>query len=152
RYCIFSCTKPIVASAVWLLIGEGSVDITQPASAYVPELVATELADVTIEQMMLHTSGFPNALMPGLDGDDPERPRARFPDWTLEWEPGTRFEYHAGSAHWVLVALIERVTGVDFRDFIEQRISRPLGLPRLLGIPLDEQGNVAPLVYVGGSV
>ena len=30
RYCIFSCTKPIVASAVWLLIGEGLLDVQRP--------------------------------------------------------------------------------------------------------------------------
>jgi CubicO group peptidase (beta-lactamase class C family) len=151
RYCIFSCTKPIVASAVWLLIGEGSVDVTRPASAYVPELATNDLGAVTVEQLMLHTSGFPNAVMPGLDGGDPERRRARFAEWTLEWEPGTRFEYHAGSAHWVLADLIERVTGTDFRDFIEQRITRPLGLPRLLGIPEDAQHDIAPFVPIGDA-
>ncbi len=87
--------------------------------------------------------------MPGLDGADPERRRARFAQWRSEWEPGTRFEYHAGSAHWVLADLIERVTGTDFRDFVEQRVTRPLGLPRVLGIPEDEQGDIAPLVRVG---
>src|SRR5205807_1034324 len=27
RYVVFSCTKPIVASAVWLLLAEGAVDL-----------------------------------------------------------------------------------------------------------------------------
>src|SRR4051812_13317551 len=122
QYCIFSCTKPIVASAVWLLIAEGAVDVTRPAAAYVPELAAGELGGGAGEQGMLHTSGVPNAGIPRLDGGDPERRRARFAEWKLEWEPGTRFEYHATSAHWVLVDLIERVTATDFRDFIEQRV------------------------------
>ncbi len=151
RYGIFSCTKPIVASAVWLLIGEGAVDVTRPASAYVPELAANDLGAVTVEQVMLHTSGFPNAVMPVLDGDDRDRRRARFTEWTLEWEPGSRFEYHAASAHWVLADLIERVTGTDFRDFIERRVTRPLGLPRLLGVPEDAQDDVASLVHVGDA-
>jgi len=43
------------------------------------------------------------------------------------WEPGTRFEYHATSAQWVLADLIERVSGMDFRDFIELRVCKPLG-------------------------
>jgi CubicO group peptidase (beta-lactamase class C family) len=149
QYCIFSCTKPIVASAVWHLIGDGLVDVARPASAYVPELAANDLGSVTVEQVMLHTSGFPNAPMPPLEGGDPVRRRARFAQWTSEWQPGTRFEYHAGSAHWVLVDLIERVSGLDFRDFVEQRVTKPLGLPRLLGIPADEQGNVAAFVHVG---
>jgi CubicO group peptidase (beta-lactamase class C family) len=149
RYCIFSCTKPIVASAVWLLVGDGLLDVSRRASDYVPELGAGDLRGVTVEQVMLHTGGFPNAPMPGLDGGDPERRRARFAEWRSEWEPGTRFEYHAGSAHWVLADILERLGGVDFRDFVEQRVTRPLGLPRLLGIPEDEQAGIAPLVRLG---
>jgi CubicO group peptidase (beta-lactamase class C family) len=151
RYCIFSCTKPIVASAIWLLVGEGLVDVTRAAADYVPELAAGDLGAVTVEQVMLHTGGFPNAPMPGLDGADPARRRARFAAWRIEWEPGTRFEYHGGSAHWVLADLIERVTGTDFRDFVEQRVTRPLGLPRVLGIPEDDQHDIAPLVRLSES-
>ena len=149
RYCIFSCTKPIVASAVWLLIGDGLVDVRRPVGAYVSELDRDAFAAVTVEQVMLHTGGFPNAQMPPLVGGDATRRRAQFAQWELEWEPGTRFEYHATSAHWVLVDIIERLSGIDFRDFVERRVTEPLGLPRLLGIPEEQQGNVATLVQVG---
>jgi CubicO group peptidase (beta-lactamase class C family) len=84
-----------------------------------------------------------------LSGADPERRVATLAKWELEWEPGTRFEYHGTSAHWVLVDLIERLGGMDFRDYIEQRVCAPLGLPRLLGIREDDQANLAPLVTVG---
>ena len=40
RYCIFSCTKPIVASAVWLLIGEGRLDPARRVADYIPEFAA----------------------------------------------------------------------------------------------------------------
>src|SRR4029077_9562500 len=94
RYCIFSCTKAIVASAVWLLIGDGVLDVSQPVATIVPEFAANGKEAVTGEQVMLHTAGFPNAVMPGFDGGDAARRRARFATWTLEWEPGSRFEYH----------------------------------------------------------
>jgi len=45
----------------------------------------------------------------------------------------------------VLADVIERVTGEDYRDFVERRITRPLGLPRALGIARTEQGDVAQL-------
>lgn len=149
RYCIFSCTKAIVASAVWLLIGDGLLDVTRPVAEYVPEFAAGGKGAVTVDQVMLHTAGFPNALMPGLDGSDVTRRRARFTEWKLEWEPGTRFEYHATSAHWVLADLIERLSGCDFRDFVEQRVCEPLGLPRLLGIPEGDQHDIATLTKIG---
>jgi len=148
RFAAYSATKPIVASAVWLLIGDGRLDPARPVAELVPEL-ATAMPTVTLEQVMLHTSGFPNAPMTAVEGADAERRRARFAEWTLEWEPGTRFEYHATSAHWVLADLVERVTGDDFRDVVERDVCAPLGLPRVLGIPPADQHDIAPGVPSG---
>jgi CubicO group peptidase (beta-lactamase class C family) len=47
---------------------------------------------------------------------------------------GSRYEYHPTSAHWVLVELLERVTGQDFRDVVQARVTDPAGLPRVLGL------------------
>ena len=152
RFCVFSATKPIVASAVWQLIADGSVDPTRRVADLVPEFATHGKDVITVEQVLLHTSGFPNAALDFVAGAVPETRRAAFSDWELEWEPGSRFEYHALSAHWVLVDIIERVTGLDFRDAIEQRISAPLGLPRLLGIPVDQQDDVVAAVPVGAWV
>jgi len=149
RYCIFSCTKPIVASAAWLLIGDGELDVARPVADYIPEFAANGKDHVTVEQVMLHTAGFPNAVLPHIEGADAAARRTSFATWELEWEPGTRFAYHATSAHWVLADIIERVSGSDFRDFVEQRVCKPLGLPRLLGIPEHEQGDIASLVPIG---
>ena len=152
RFCVFSATKPIVASAVWLLIGDGSVDPAQRVVDLVPEFTGHGKDVITVEQVLLHTSGFPNAALDFAAGAVPAQRRAAFATWELEWEPGTRFEYHALSAHWVLVDIIERVTGRDFRDVIEDRVSAPLGLPRLLGIPEDRQGDVIDAAPVGAWV
>jgi CubicO group peptidase (beta-lactamase class C family) len=145
RFWVASATKPITASAVWLLIGEGKLDITRPVADYVPEFAANEKQDVTVEQVLLMTCGFPNAPMDSADGADPERRIAQLAVWTLEHEPGTTYVYHGMSAHWVLAELIERISSRDFRDFIEERVTRPLGLPRLLGIPRDQQADIAQL-------
>lgn len=152
RYCIFSCTKPIVASAVWLLIGDGLLDPACRVADYIPEFAANGKESVTVEQVMLHTAGFPNAVMNEVKaGSDAVRRASTFAKWELEWEPGTRFEYHASSAHWVLVDLIERLGGLDFREFVEQRVTAPLGLPRLVGIPENDQADIAALVTVGDA-
>jgi CubicO group peptidase (beta-lactamase class C family) len=68
----------------------------------------------------------------------------------LNWAPGTAYEYHPTSAHWVLAELIERSAGDDYRDVVETRVTRPVGLRgRVLGAPVEEQGGVAELVTVG---
>ena len=145
RFCIFSATKPIVASVVWLLLGEELVDPLDPIGRHVPELASAGLGEVTLEQVLLHTGGFPNARMTDAEGADPLQRRARFASWSLEWAPGTRFEYHSGSAHWVLADIIDRLTGRDYRDVLEDQICVPLGLPRVLGLAAAEQHDIATL-------
>ena len=108
RYVIFSATKAVVAGAVWILIGEGLVDVTRPVAALIPEFAPNGKEAITVEQVMLHTSGFPRAPFAPLDWDDRERRLARFSNWRCNWEPGTRYEYHPTSAHWVLAETIER--------------------------------------------
>ena len=150
RYIIFSCTKAIVAAAAWLVMAEGRLDPAAKVADVIPEFATNGKDVVTIEQVMLHTSGFPHAPMAPARWNDREARVARFADWRLNWEPGTAFEYHATSAHWVLAELIERQTGQDYRTFIRERIALPLGLPGLrLGLPLDEQDDIARLDTVG---
>ena len=148
-FAVASATKPIVASAVWLLIGDGLLDIRRPVVDYVPEFGGGGKHAVTVEQVLLMTCGFPGAPMDPAEGADPKRRLERLAEWELEYEPGTKYVYHGGSAHWVLAELIERLGGLDFRDFVEQRITRPLDLPRVLGIPRAEQTNIAQLSLPG---
>ncbi len=145
RFWVASATKPIVASAIWLLMAEGKLDLSRRVAHYAREFAENEKQDVTIEQVLLMTCGFPSAAMDSADGADPQRRIAQLAAWTLEYEPGTKYVYHGSSAHWVLAELIERVSGQDFRDFVEDRVTRPLGLPRLLGIPRAEQTDIAQL-------
>ena len=149
RFCIFSATKPLVASAIWILLSEGTLRAERPVADYVREFDRGGMRDVTVEQVLLHTCGFPNAPMWPEEGADRERRRRRLATWVLEWVPGTRFEYHAQSAHWVLAELIDQLSGIDYRRFIEERISAPLGLSRLLGCPVEALPEVAPMTWVG---
>ncbi len=149
RYVIFSATKAFVASAAWLLIGDGSLDIDQPVAEYIPEFATNGKDVVTVEQVMLHTSGFPRAPLGPPAWADRDRRLEAFAKWRLNWEPGTAHEYHPTSAHWVLAELIERISGRDYRDFVHERVTGALGLPRVVGIPPDDQNDIAELALCG---
>src|SRR3954454_8532349 len=69
RYVVYSATKAFVAGAMWALIGDGLVDPQQPVIAYVPEFGTNGKDVVTVEQVMLHTAGFPQAPLTVLAGD-----------------------------------------------------------------------------------
>jgi CubicO group peptidase (beta-lactamase class C family) len=149
RYAIFSTTKAFVASAAWLLMGEGSLDIERRVVDYVPEFGTNGKDVVTVEQVMLHTSGFPRAPLGPPDWADRDRRLEAFARWRLNWEPGTAHEYHPTSAHWVLAELIERVARQDYCDFIHERVTGALGLPRVLGIAPADQDGIAELSLCG---
>ena len=146
RYSVFSCTKPIVASAAWVLMGDGRLDVAKPVADYVPEFATNGKHVVTVEQLLLHTSGFPSETLMPPEWDTREGRLAAFGAWKLKWEPGTAFEYHATSAHWVLAEIIERVTGSDFRDAVQRLVTDPAGLGRRilgLGDSGDQDGIAA---------
>lgn len=149
RYVVFSATKALVAGAAWILIGEGKIDPSARVVEVIPEFGTNGKDVVTVEQVMLHTSGFPHAPLGPPEWGSREKRLEAFARWRLNWEPGSTFEYHPTSAHWVLAELIERAAGEDYRRFIRNRIAEPLGLALGLGIPEDEQRDIAPLVHVG---
>jgi CubicO group peptidase (beta-lactamase class C family) len=154
RYVMFSATKPVVASAVWLLIQSGELDVSLPVATYIPEFGTLGKEAVTVEQVMLHTSGFPAAPMGPPAWFSREARVQRFSEWKLNFEPGTRFIYHPTSAHWVLAELIDRLTGVDYREFIATQITGPLGLADRLqvGVPVSQQGDIVDLEKRGEPV
>lgn len=154
RYVIFSATKAVVASTFWTLIQDGSVDVSLPVVHYVPEFMADGEPErgptITVEQVMLHTSGFPHAPLGSPAWWTREGRVEKMRSWRCNWEPGTAFEYHASTAHWVLAEIMERVTGEDFRATISDRVLVPHGLDRLqVGVPENQQGDVTELIAVG---
>ena len=150
RFTIFSATKPFVAAVVWQLIGDGLLDPATPIRDVIPEFGTNAKGTVTLDHVLLHTSGFPRAPLGPPRWDTHEGRRRAFADWRLNWDVGSRFEYHPTSAHWVLAELVHAVTGLDHTDAVRARVAEPLGLTGFaLGPPLDQQDDIADLVLCG---
>jgi CubicO group peptidase (beta-lactamase class C family) len=152
RFLIFSLTKSLVAGAMWLLFGDGSVSPATRAAEIVPEFGTHGKDAVTVEHLLTHTGGFPAAPMLPEEGATSAGRVSRFAEWRLAWAPGTQTEYHPTSAHWVLAEIIERVTGTDYRMFLNDRVAAPLGLSSLqVGVPPEEQGDIVDAAVVGAD-
>lgn len=151
RFAMFSATKAVVASAAWILIGEGELDVSRRVVDVIPEFGTNGKDVVTIEQVMLHTSGFPHAPLGPPDWGDRDKRLGAFARWRLNWEPGTAFEYHPTSAHWVLAEIIERLSDVDYRDFIRTRVIEPLEIDVAVGLPEEDQDDIATITHVGDA-
>ena len=149
RFIPYSATKTLTAAAVWRLVAEAELDVSRTVASYLPPFGAQGKEAVTVEQVLLHTGGFPMAPLGPKQWRTHESRLAAYESWRLEFPPGSRYVYHPVSAHWVLVDLIEEATGEDYRAAIHRLVTEPLGLPRLLGIPVDDQDGIAEVVGVG---
>ena len=152
-YCVFSTTKAVVAAAIWLLLEEGLLRLQERVADIIPEFGTNGKDVVTVEQVLLHTAGFPYAPYHPEHWGDRSKLLEAFAKWRLDWEPDSLFEYHATSAHWVLGEIIYRRSGSDYRTFIRQRITGAMGLHELfVGLPPEHDGRVAEVRFVGELV
>ncbi len=149
-YLSFSTTKAVTSSAAWILLQEGRVRLDERVADVIPGFGENGKGDVRVEHLFTHTAGFPNAPFDPSEMDDPERRAARFASWRLDWEPGTRFQYHPRTSMWVLAEVIRQRGELDYRDFVRQRVMGPLGLDDYhLGLPPGLDARVPQLVRVG---
>ncbi len=152
-YVIFSCTKAIISSAIWILIGEGKLKVSEKVADIVPEFGTNGKDVITVEQVLLHIGGFPNAPYPQGDWGDRSKRLERFKTWRLEWPVASQFMYHPTSGFWVLAEILERRSGKEFRQFVRERIAEPLGIPDLrVGCPMDLQNRVADVIHVSQAL
>ena len=142
RYAVFSCTKAFVAAAVWALMGDGLVDVQQPVVAYVPEFGTNGKDVITVEQVMLHTAGFPHAPLgpPAVDAREGRLAALR------------PVAAQLGAGHELRVPRRRRPTGCWPRSSTaspaattatssQERVTGPAGLPRVLGLPEPSPGR-----------
>ncbi len=149
RFVVYSATKALVAAAIWRLIDRGDVDVAAPVASYLSGFEANGKGEVTVEQVLTHTGGFPYAPLGPDRWSSRERRLEALAGWRLTQEPGAQFTYHPTAGHWVLGEIIAEVTGQDHTDAIEALVTEPLGLRRLLGILPDDRDAIATTVGVG---
>lgn len=152
-YCVFSATKAITSAAAWLLVERDQLGLQRKVVEVVPEFGTNGKDAVTVEQLFLHSAGFPSAPFRPVEWFDRERRLARFAQWRLNWPPGSRFEYHPTSSMWVIAEIIERLSGRPFDRFVREEVADRLGLADLhVGLPAGENERVATLQHCGDAL
>ena len=151
RFHMYSAVKPTVALTAMELAAEGLFEVAAPVSDLLPSFGGNGKEAVTVSQVMLHAGGFPYAPLGRNEITDRTARLEAYGSWRTDWEPGTRFEYHALSAHWVVADIITEVTGRPYVDVIAERVMEPAGCSRWLGIGVDDQAEVADVSGVGSE-
>ena len=144
-FLLFSQTKVLTSCAVWTLIEEGKLSFMDRVADHLPEFASRGKGEITLHQVMTHQGGFPSGDVTKATWTDHARMRAEVCDFSLDWTPGTRLQYHPRAAHLVQAMVIEAVTGQDYRDVIRHKVLAPLGLANeiFVGVPAEEQERCA---------
>jgi putative ATP-binding cassette transporter len=142
-YQIGSMTKAFTGLAVQKLICEGYIQENEDIAAYIPGFQAycdDVPVTITVEELLEQTSGFTNS-----EKDYPSASeQMTLSEWAdsisgsvLHCKPGT--EYHYSNVNYNLLGLmIEKVSGMSYRNYMEQEILVPLGLQNtFVGQPDD---------------
>jgi len=129
-----SCSKSFTALAVLMLYHRGLIDLDNPATEYLPDF---RLADddassrITVRHLLNHTSGLPGRFAEPLafhSGPDAMDKLVSCMDRILLNQPaGTSFEY-SDLNYALLGAIVERVTGTAFEEYLQENVLEPLGL------------------------
>ncbi|WP_405826700.1 beta-lactamase family protein [Streptomyces sp. NBC_01390] len=137
RFRAGSTTKAVTAAVVLQLAAEGEVDLDRPARHYLPDLIPTTYAGVTVRMLLNHTSGIPAADGTGTTFEewyahrfDLRSPREMVANATAkqpEFTPGTQ-QHYLNINYTALGLLIERITGHSYERETARRVFAPLGL------------------------
>lgn len=168
---LYSMTKPITAAAAILCAAEGKFDISADLGEYLPEFRNPFVSvngrrvpaarHITVRDLLNMTSGlaYPNeetaggrqagavfAQIAGRLYTDRPVTTAEFSEMTAKndlcFEPGENFMY--GTSADILGALVERVSGQSFGEFLKRRFFEPLEMADTdFYVPKEKAGRLA---------
>lgn len=125
-----SVSKMFTAMAIMMLKEEGKVDYDKPLKSYIPEF---PYPDITIRQLLHHTSGLPKYTFFVERYWDNKKPLTsrdiisimKEQSLRLYATPGSRYLY-SNTGYVMLALLVEQISGIDFGTFVQNRIFNPL--------------------------
>ena len=142
-----SITKAFTAAAIMKLAEQGKLTVSDRLSGFFPKVPADK-ADITIHQLLTHSSGFHEFLK--ADGGDYERINKdefleRAFTEPLAFRPGEKAVYtNVGMS--ILGIIIEQVSGQDYEDYLKKNLFEPAGI---LNIGYHFPQSVDDMIAVG---
>lgn len=144
-----SISKLFTAIAVMQLWDEDYFELDDPVSDYIPDYDTDEKRDITIKQLLTHTSGEkpgPSENIYELDGDREELLEIVMEE-PLENDPGEAYVY-SDINYITLGVLVEHLSGERQDAYVDQHILEPLELSETMYNPTeDEKINIAATEY-----
>jgi CubicO group peptidase (beta-lactamase class C family) len=133
KFNLGSINKIFTKIAVAQLAQAGRLRLTDTIDRYLPDYPRGAASRITIQHLLEHRGGVADFFGPRYEAADRSKLR-RVSDWLplfrdepLHFEPGTRQEYSNGG-YVLLGAIVERVSGQDYYDYVREHIYHPAGM------------------------
>jgi CubicO group peptidase (beta-lactamase class C family) len=129
RYAIGSVSKQFTAAALLLLEQDGQLSLNDKVARWFPQL--TRANEISVRQLLSMTSGYQDYWPQDYVFPDMRKPAAaqaimqRWAAKPLDFEPGTKWQY-SNTNYVIAAAIVERVSGMPFMQFLRTRIFAPL--------------------------
>lgn len=134
RFGIASISKLFTAVIILQLNEKKALDLHATLSSYLDDWKDKKAGNVTIEQLLLHTSGLTDTrFIPGFDDLYGQQHLSTaaffelFADSSLLFESGTAWSY-SNFGYNVLAAVAEKVSGKSYRQLLKENIFLPAGM------------------------
>lgn len=141
----FSGSKAVTAMLMHLLAQREQIHVDEPVATFIPEFARNRKHRITIRDLLTHRAGIPDAPPEVADLDllqTPDRILEMIYELEPTYKPGTVPAYHAITSGFIFAEIIQRVTGVEIREFLRTEVSEPLDMNHFnYGVPearLDE--------------
>lgn len=122
-----SISKIFTTTAAMILYDQGRFELDDKVSKHIPEFAANGKEDVTIRQLLTHTSGFTAWVPLYTKGSSREDRMKIVLEHPLNNEPGSTYTYSDLNMI-TLGLLIERLSGQRQDEFVKENITEPLGM------------------------
>lgn len=144
HYEIGSITKQFTAAAILQLQEAGKLDINDKLSKYLPD--APHASEVTLRQLLTHTSGLPEYL-DGPDIDSAATKPATFAQLMsrvlgkpLDFKPGTKMVYN-NTGYILLGRVIETISLQTYHDYVRKHLLHPAGMAQT--VTVQDEGQLS---------
>ena len=155
-FAIASNSKNVTAACLGMLVDEGKVKWDEPIKTYLPEFTLSDpvIAErITVRDTLSHRAGFGLGAGDLLFWPNSDRSRADVLRQAafVPIEDGFRANYHYCNLMFVVAgAVIERVSGMTWEDFVQTRIFDKLGMND--SVPLARLADPAKSALPHGRV
>ena len=129
---IASIAKPMTATAVMQLVEKGLIQLDSSIQMYLPDFPDKEKGDITVRQLLAHTSGIPQYQSTKEVENTHffaslQEAMQVFQDRPLLFQPGTDF-FYTSYGYVILGRIIESVSGMSYAQYMKAAVWEPAGM------------------------